>query len=116
MSSKFFLTLVATIGFTTLTAQSREHGCKRLQKVEQFMKDSLQLSADQQAKIKVLHDSACVKIHKSREEAKGDKEAMKTGNKAIMIGLKADYKEILTEGQLAKWREHKKATSKKIRH
>lgn len=90
-------------------------GCERLEKVQQYMKDSLALTADQEVKIKTLHDSACARMKAAHASNKGDKQAMQEARKKNMMDVKEGYKTILTAEQLKKMQAHHKAQHAKGR-
>lgn len=82
--------------------------CEKLNKTEQWMKDSLSLSSEQTTKIETLHKETCIKFQNAGQEAAGNRDALKENRKAIMGSLRDSYKEILNEDQLKKLKAHHK--------
>lgn len=107
--------LSAFTGVVFFTAVFARHGepCERMNKAGQWMKDSLNLTEVQSARIAAINDSACVKMKAIKEDNSLDQEARKAKMKEVMGKMRADYKAVLTEEQLAKLKEHRKANAGK---
>jgi hypothetical protein len=109
---KKWMSMMLTIALNSaaLLAQTeaKKGPCKKLETIEQWMKDSLSLQADQVVKIEALHKETCTKFETARQEASGNKELLKEKNKGIMEELRIGYKGILSEEQLGKLKRHRK--------
>jgi len=108
---KNLLIITGLIFSGSVFAQSSSNTCKRMDKMENILKDSIKITSEQQSKISTLHATYCPKFKaigssdKSKDEKKSE---MKTLNKE----LKSKYKEILTEEQLKSLKEKKKSHKK----
>jgi len=101
---KNLLIITGLIFSGSVFAQSSSNTCKRMDKMENILKDSIKITSEQQSKISTLHATYCPKFKaigssdKSKDEKKSE---MKTLNKE----LKSKYKEILTEVRLGTMKE-----------
>lgn len=115
MKNRIFLAL-ALVAFTgaAFAAKPMKNGpCARADKMYQLMKDSLNLTADQDAKIKAIHDSACARLQAAKTKSNGDKEAMKAAAKQIMAESRDATKKVLTDAQEKKLKEIHQRNGKK---
>lgn len=83
--------------------------CTRIEKMSQWMKDSLGLSEPQLVKINAINDSTCVKIKAIKSSSTGDREADKSKVHAVMKSTVQEYKLVLTDQQFEKLKQHRKA-------
>lgn len=104
--------LLAVAGLMSGILSAQPAGqCRKLEDLRLWMKDSLELTETQEKKIGSWHDSACTAIQNIRNEAAGDREAIKTGTREVMRGLHEKYSSILSESQMQKLHDHRKAAS-----
>lgn len=117
---KKWMSMMLTIALNSaaLLAQTEAKNgpCKKLETIEQWMKDSLSLQADQVVKIEALHKETCTKFETARLEASGNRELLKEKNKGIMEELRTGYKGILNEEQLGKLKRHRKGNKDTSTH
>lgn len=99
--------LVASLCMMAFTTPPDEgKPCERLDRMHQWMKDSLGLTSDQDARIIAINDSACTKLQAVRANHQGDKEAMRAESRKIMEETRNSYKSVLTPAQQKMMREH----------
>ena len=105
---KKLLMITSLIFSGSIFAQSTDNTCKRMDKMETFLKDSIKISADQQSKISAVHAEYCPKLQavKSAENTSEDK---KKELKTLRKEVQAKYKEILTDEQLKSLKAKRKA-------
>lgn len=108
------IVVLLALGTGLAMAKGRGPGkpCERIEGLQQWMKDSLSLSSDQQGKIKTINDSACARIQRARQASGGDREAAKTAVQGIMKDTRKAYEGVLTPDQQNKLKAHMKAGKK----
>ncbi len=94
---------VATLGFAK-AGFTKNEPCKRLEKMETYLKDSVKVTAEQAAKIKTAHANACTKFEAIKVGQQTEEEK-KVAMREVQKNLKAEYKTILTAEQQAKLKD-----------
>jgi Spy/CpxP family protein refolding chaperone len=90
--------IAAICGLSQVSAQEVKE-CKRLNKVETYLKDSVKITAEQQRKIAAIHSNYCPKMQAIKSSEKS-KEVKKEEMKALNKEMKAEYKTVLSKDQL----------------
>ena len=105
--------IAAICGLSQVSAQEAKE-CKRLNKVETYLKDSVKITAEQQTKIAAIHSNYCPKIQAIKSSDKTQEEK-KEEMKALNKQMRAEYKTVLNKEQLKAIKEgakNKKANKK----
>ena len=101
---------IISISFTTKVFGQKAHGQKAEMRIEnrvQKMKDALNLSDDQVAKITTIFRDAQQKV-KTVKTSTTDTVAFKTQRKEINKDAQNQIKQVLSEDQRKKWKDMKK--------
>ena len=103
--------IISLIFSGSIFAQSTDKTCKRMDRMEHFLKDSIQINVQQQSQVSSLHAEYCPKFQAAmaRDSAGG---ANKKQLKVLRKELRNKYKEILTLEQAKTVQEKKKAIKK----
>jgi hypothetical protein len=95
----------------SIFAQSTDKTCKRMDRMEHFLKDSIQINVQQQSQISSLHAEYCPKF-RAAMTLDSNKGANKGQLKVLRKELKHKYKEILSVEQAKAVKEKKKSIKK----
>ncbi|MBL7812661.1 MAG: hypothetical protein JNL57_10600 [Bacteroidetes bacterium] len=106
------LAMVAIPVFAHKGRGNEKDVCDRVNKVDKWMHDSLDLTAEQGTKITAINQEACVKLKAAMEKAGGDREKFKPEAKAIMQSAREAWKGVLTPAQTEKMKARAKAHGK----
>ena len=95
----------------SIFAQSADKTCKRMDRMEHFLKDSIQINVQQQSQVSSLHAEYCPKFQAAmaRDSAGGANEKQV---KMLRKELRKKYKEILTAEQIKTVKQKKKGIKK----
>jgi Spy/CpxP family protein refolding chaperone len=108
---KIGLIISSLIFSSSIFAQNTDKTCKRMDRMEHFLKDSIQINIQQQSKVSSLHAEYCPKFQAAiaLDSLEGsNKEQLK----ALRKELRNKYKEILTAEQIKTVKQKKKAIKK----
>ncbi|MDG1098908.1 MAG: hypothetical protein P8O20_05970 [Bacteroidia bacterium] len=108
---KIGLIISSLIFSSSIFAQNTDKTCKRMDRMEHFLKDSIQINIQQQSEVSSLHAEYCPKFQAAialDSHEGSNKEQLK----ALRKELRNKYKEILTAEQIKTVKQKKKAIKK----
>jgi hypothetical protein len=96
-----------------LSQDGPKNPCNRLEKGYQWMKDSLELTVEQQAKITALKSKACSSLNVAKSNAGNNKETFKLAAKQIVKDYRMSARKELQPNQLEKLKKARKNSMRK---
>jgi hypothetical protein len=99
MKKKIWVLLMLGVTVSMAMGQGAKNPCEKLEKLRKLIKDSIGITAAQDAQIVAINDSACTKL-KAVINSGADEATQKANKRKIAEQARESYKRVLTADQL----------------